>query len=116
MLSIGPWCRLPLTIQWLKQEYELQFPSQSQQPPVHMPIAYGVIDIQETGHKKRNPTLAPLKMERPGSSLMISTSIMSTKDDVGGLVCHLCSQSTLVSHQYPVPDNSYIKMSSISCT
>ena len=116
MLSIGPWCRLPLTIQWLKQEYELQFPSQSQQPPVHMPIAYGVIDIQETGHKKRNPTLAPLKMERAGSSLMISTSIMSTKDDVGGLVCHLCSQSTLVSHQYPVPDNSYIKMSSISCT
>lgn len=104
MLSIGPWCRLPLTIQWLKQEYELQFPSQ-RQPPVHMPIAYGVIDIQETCHKRGYPTLSPLKMEGPGSYLMTSTSHMSTKDDIGGLVCYLCAQSNLVSHQYPVFDN-----------
>ena len=45
MLSVPPWCRLPLVIRWLKQEYEVPFPPQKQ-PPIHMPIAYGLVDIQ----------------------------------------------------------------------
>ena len=32
---------------WLKQEYEIPFPL-DKQPPVHMPIAYGLVDIQKT--------------------------------------------------------------------
>lgn len=31
---------------WLKQEYEIPFPL-DKQPPVHMPIAYGLVDIQK---------------------------------------------------------------------
>ena len=30
---------------WLKQEYEIPFPLQKQ-PPSHMPIAYGLVDIR----------------------------------------------------------------------
>lgn len=44
MLRTGPWCRLPLTIRWLKQEHQLSFPL-DRQPPVHMPFAYGLVDI-----------------------------------------------------------------------
>ena len=44
MLNAGPWCRLPLTIQWLKQEYQQNFPVEKP-PPIHMPIAYGPLRI-----------------------------------------------------------------------
>ena len=50
MLLVGPWQRLPLTIRWLNQEYELPFPL-GQQPPAHMPIAYGQVEL--TGNKKK---------------------------------------------------------------
>ncbi len=50
MLSVGPWCRLPLTIRWLKQEYEVPFPLH-RQPPVHMPLAYGLVDIKKDSKK-----------------------------------------------------------------
>lgn len=46
MLLVGPWWRLPLTIRWLKQEYELPFPL-DKQPPVHMPIAYGQVQVSK---------------------------------------------------------------------
>ncbi|KAJ8042783.1 Structure-specific endonuclease subunit slx1 [Holothuria leucospilota] len=42
MLSTSPWCRLPLTVQWLKQEYRKDFPVDLQ-PPSHIPIGYGPI-------------------------------------------------------------------------
>ena len=50
MLLVGPWRRLPLTIRWLNQEYELDFPL-DRQPPVHMPIAYGQVELMK--EKKR---------------------------------------------------------------
>ena len=53
MLTVPPWCRFALTIRWLKQEYEVQFHPQHQ-PPVHMPIAYGLVDIHNAA-----PTTAP---------------------------------------------------------
>ena len=46
MLNTGPWNRLPLTIQWLKQTYAKGFPV-AVQPPVHMPIAYGPINVSD---------------------------------------------------------------------
>lgn len=44
MLNTGPWSRLPLTIQWLKQEHQQNFPVEKP-PPMHMPIAYGPLRI-----------------------------------------------------------------------
>lgn len=47
----GPWHRLPLTVRWLKQECATSFPP-DQQPPLHMPIAYGLVDLpRETKSK-----------------------------------------------------------------
>ena len=42
MLRCGPWNRLPLTVRWLKQEYQLNF-DPLRLPPVHMPTAYGPV-------------------------------------------------------------------------
>jgi len=47
MLNVGPWNRLPLTIRWLKQEYKMEF-DVDQQPPTHMPIAYGSLNKRKS--------------------------------------------------------------------
>lgn len=56
MLRTGPWKRLALTIRWLKQEYIQDF-SPDCKPPVHMPIAYGLVKVKkvgaETGRSKK---------------------------------------------------------------
>ncbi len=53
MLRTGPWNRLPLTIQWLKQEHALSLPIKSQ-PPVHIPIAYGLISVTDKPSKSQS--------------------------------------------------------------
>jgi structure-specific endonuclease subunit SLX1 len=53
MLRIGPWCRLPLTIRWLKQEYKRDF-LLNKLPPTHMPIVYGLVKIVGKNSKKLN--------------------------------------------------------------
>lgn len=42
MLRTGPWNRLALTVRWLKQEYQRDFPPDLP-PPLHMAIAYGLV-------------------------------------------------------------------------
>ncbi|KAG8534630.1 hypothetical protein GDO81_018971, partial [Engystomops pustulosus] len=42
MLRVAPWSRLPLTLRWLRQEYQQQLPPLLQ-PPLHMPLAYGQV-------------------------------------------------------------------------
>eukprot|EP00731_Ephydatia_muelleri_P038848 Em0940g2a len=44
MLTTPPWSRLPLTLRWLKQEYQVYFPP-DRPPPPHMPLAYGPVEI-----------------------------------------------------------------------
>ncbi|XP_018565420.1 structure-specific endonuclease subunit slx1 [Anoplophora glabripennis] len=42
MLTVGPWCRLPLTIRWLNSEFVKEF-SSLKVPPLHMPICQGPV-------------------------------------------------------------------------
>ena len=56
MLRTGPWCRLPLTIRWLQQQYQKDF-APDKQPPEHMPIAYGLVkSIKVTSPSKTQNT------------------------------------------------------------
>ena len=71
MLNTGPWNRLPLTIQWLKQEYARHFPVTAQ-PPVHMPITYGPIKVLERRNK---------------------TNKHNVDNSIKNKLCHLCHGS-----------------------
>lgn len=42
MLRTRPWCRLPLTVRWIKSEYIKDFPP-GLEPPIHIPIAHGPV-------------------------------------------------------------------------
>lgn len=52
MLRTGPWCRLPLVIRWLKQEYKVDF-MQNKLPPFHMPTVFGLVEIYTKKKKKK---------------------------------------------------------------
>ncbi|XP_057662806.1 structure-specific endonuclease subunit slx1 [Diorhabda carinulata] len=52
MLQVGPWCRLPLCIRWLNQDFITDFPVCSL-PPLHMPICNGAV----VSKKVTKPTL-----------------------------------------------------------
>ncbi len=51
----GPWDRLPLTIRWLKQEYQEEFDTQHLPPP-HMAIAYGPVKTKPARNKGKLST------------------------------------------------------------
>ncbi|XP_033628424.1 structure-specific endonuclease subunit slx1-like [Asterias rubens] len=75
MLKTAPWSRLPLTIQWLKQEYMREF-EDGLQPPPHMPIAFGpVTSIKMHSSKKKKGSPRKKKAKDAGSSSDMSEEV-----------------------------------------
>ena len=87
---------------WLKQEYEISFPL-NKQPPVHMPITYGLVDIAKLS--KRGTLQSSSKSQESSSSqtdggtqsedgieVIDEGEITCTKT----LECSLCCNSTEV--------------------
>ncbi|KAL4707248.1 hypothetical protein ACJJTC_008329 [Scirpophaga incertulas] len=87
MLRVGPWCRLPLTIQWLEQEYLEEFPVE-RKPPNHMIICYGSVKARNL--KKQKESTDTLSTE----CLLCSNIIFSRQPKIN---C-LNSNCELVSH------------------
>lgn len=54
MLRVGPWCRLPLTIRWLEDEYKEDFPLE-RIPPKHMTICQGAVKSRNLKPKIFSP-------------------------------------------------------------
>ena len=85
MLNTGPWNRLPLTIQWLKQEYIHDFPVHKPLP-THMPIAYGAIRTV----KDKNP---PKKKNIDSASEQIVAESDTCATDKECCECQVCNQT-----------------------
>ena len=110
MLRIGPWCRLPLTVRWLKQEYKRDFPI-TKQPPTHMPIEYGLVEfvcppkgkkaLRAKGKNKENEAaLARLTSCFKSSDMcqICATSIIQSDALSKGLLGLKCPQCQAISH------------------
>ena len=94
MLLVGPWRRLPLTIRWLNQEYQLDFPH-DRQPPVHMPIAYGQVEVtKKKGSRERQQRAVGVESgeeeegEGEGGERVEDGSLQSSQS------CYICHQVT----------------------
>lgn len=90
MLTVGPWCRLPLTIRWLKQEYEVSFQPQKQ-PPIHMPIVYGLVDIQPLPLNEEEVNDNASSKSIP--NVQSRDEVISSRELEGILDCHICNET-----------------------
>jgi len=85
MLNLGPWNRLPLTLRWLKPEYQAELPGDAMEPPLHMPVVQG-----------------PVKSSKVGSRQDVDGEMQA---DAGDAKCVLCckpvSSSQMMSCLYP---------------
>lgn len=52
MLKVGPWCRLPLSLRWLADEFGISY-SNYVSPPMHMPIIYGKVTTKKPREGKK---------------------------------------------------------------
>ena len=82
---------------WLKQEYEIPFPL-NKQPPVHMPIAYGLVNISKsttsTGSVKTGPHSQAFTMSQSEGGALAATSdveILGTATQKVTFQHHRCS-------------------------
>lgn len=86
MLRMGPWDRLPLTIQWLLPQYQRPFPA-DRQPPLHMPICLG-----------------PVKSTKPqgggrGRKATEDLGDLGVQEEQEDLLCNICFQSATPSQR-----------------
>lgn len=80
MLRMGPWYRLPLTIQWLLPQYQKPFPADLQ-PPLHMPICLG-----------------PVKSTKPKAKQKGNLNAGEEEKETE-LLCNLCFEEATVSQR-----------------
>lgn len=80
-------------LRWLRQEYQLQFPP-DKQPPLHMPIAYGPVDLSTT--RQQGASLSqpePSRGVAVGGAMGRSTAQQSDAAERGEHCCHFCKDN-----------------------
>ncbi|XP_043373006.1 structure-specific endonuclease subunit SLX1 isoform X3 [Dermochelys coriacea] len=80
MLRVAPWCRLPLTVRWLEQEYRRDFPP-ALQPPLHMPLAFGPVRVLGRAGGRRKQGQEELSPP-PGQAAQCCTLCLKRLQDV----------------------------------
>nr|XP_032816410.1 structure-specific endonuclease subunit slx1-like isoform X5 [Petromyzon marinus] len=82
MVRVPPWCRLPLTLRWLRPEYREDFPV-GMEPPLHMPVAFGPV------RAKARPCGGSRTQQQQGE---VAVQSMNPSQATGAARCMLCHQ------------------------
>ena len=91
MLRTGPWNRLPLTIRWLRQDYQKDFDPE-RQPPAHMPIAYGPVKSTKVIAQSQKSNKDKETIDDACDEVLTIESLTSTRPR-----CAVCLQKIRVS-------------------
>ncbi|XP_053550648.1 structure-specific endonuclease subunit SLX1 [Bombina bombina] len=87
MLRVAPWNRLPLTLRWLRQEYQRALPPLLQ-PPLHMPLSFGQVRARPIAKSQTGKGKAGEKGQKEGE---IETDAILQADSVSQR-CRVCFQ------------------------
>ncbi|XP_034827846.1 structure-specific endonuclease subunit SLX1 homolog [Maniola hyperantus] len=106
MLRVGPWCRLPLMIRWLENEYREEFPPE-RKPPDHMTVIQG--PVKSYNHKKtKDITSVPTIECLLCSGYLKDTEKLSCTSATCELVSHInCLANLFLSPGEYIPINGY---------
>ncbi|CAH2093617.1 unnamed protein product [Euphydryas editha] len=88
MLRVGPWCRLPLVIRWLENDYFKKFPDE-RNPPDHMIICHGPVKSKNYKTSKTNTQVSTIECLLCSGHLK-DTEKLSCMNPNCDLVAHLC--------------------------
>ncbi|KAL1502730.1 hypothetical protein ABEB36_007832 [Hypothenemus hampei] len=112
MLQVGPWNRLPLTIQWLNEEFARDFPVQ-ERPPMHMPICYGPVISKKLEKGNSISEHSPKSSQVEEQCYLCFTAIEPSKeitcvDPTCSITCHIiCMSKHFLSPGQYVPVEGY---------
>ncbi|KAL0867910.1 hypothetical protein ABMA27_008589 [Loxostege sticticalis] len=99
MLRVGPWCRLPLIIRWLENEYFEEFPD-DRKPPSHMVTCHGPVKSRNL-KKPKEPSAFPTSEE----CLLCSNYITNDQTKLTCLskTCELLAHITCLANVFLTP-------------
>ncbi|KAK2580096.1 hypothetical protein KPH14_012376 [Odynerus spinipes] len=108
MLKVGPWCRLPLIIRWLDDNFAETY-STSFSPPLHMPICYGKVVPRKVAKKiSREKANGELKTEEDHPVLLCSIcGLISEKNESLTCIkpsCRLIAHLICLARQFSTDD------------
>ena len=104
MLNTGPWCRLPLSIRWLRPDLKenIDFP-RDKPPPIHMPILYGQVRSVKLSNNKKSKSKSKSKKNKNSSSSQEEENLDDKEAVSDGtstpLLCGLCFENVPTSDQ-----------------
>lgn len=97
MLVACPWKRLPLTVHWLQQEYAIEFPL-DRQPPVHMPIAYGQLELTNNKEKKKRKKNEDKECSQEIEDEVEQERMEEDSSHDAPMSCYICQQVCIYIH------------------
>lgn len=86
---------IDMYFRWLRQEYQLEFPP-DKQPPLHMPIAYGLVGLSSS--KPKTDLYHPLSQPEPSGGVVGGGVIERLQQGTQGSerlqqICQLCKNT-----------------------